>query len=291
MAGASADVDGMTAHSNRVAPVRHTPAIVVSHAEVRERQVYGRIRLGYNVAMDESVTTPAAFVSTADYDGFAAEYSTRNENSLFNAYYERPEMIRLAGDVAGLKVLDAGCGSGPLSEALRAKGAVVSGFDLSPAMVELARERLGQDADVRVADLGTPLPYPDDTFDLVTASLSLHYVEDWASALGELRRVLRPDDRLTVSIIHPMIYAIVYPDANYFALTKYSEDYDYDDRTIWMTYWHRPLQDVINTFIDAGFSVKRLTEPAPAADTPAKLLPNPDGRPFICFLFFELEAS
>ena len=56
------------------------------------------------------------------YDpGFAAEYSARNETSLFNAHYERPEMIRLAGDVAGLKVLDAGCGSGPSAEALRAR--------------------------------------------------------------------------------------------------------------------------------------------------------------------------
>jgi len=36
-------------------------------------------------------------------------------------------------------------------------------------MVELARERLGEDADVRVADLGAPLPYPDDKFDLDTA--------------------------------------------------------------------------------------------------------------------------
>ncbi|CAN5543620.1 class I SAM-dependent methyltransferase [soil metagenome] len=226
----------------------------------------------------------------ADYDGFAAEYSARNENSLFNAYYERPEMLRLAGDVAGLSVLDAGCGSGPLTEALQTKGAVVSGFDLSPAMVDLARARLGDDADVRVADLGAAVPYPDDRFDLVVASLSLHYVQDWESALAELRRVLRPGGRLIVSIIHPTVYAIVYPEADYFALTQYSEDYEYRDRTIWMTYWHRPLQDVVNSFIGAGFRIKAVTEPAPAADTPTNLLPNPDGRAFICFLFFELEA-
>jgi SAM-dependent methyltransferase len=152
-------------------------------------------------------------------------------------------------------------------------------------MVELARERLGEDADVRVADLGAPLPYPDDTFDLVVASLALHYVEDWASALAELRRVLKPGGRLTVSIIHPMVYAIVYPEADYFALTQYSEDYDYGDQTIWMTYWHRPLQDVINTFIDAGFRIKTVTEPPPAVDNPEELLPRADGRSFICFLF------
>ena len=81
--------------------------------------------------------------STADYDCFADAYVEQNENGLFNAWYERPEMLRLAGNVAGQRVLDAGCGHGPLFEALRSRGAAVSGFDLSPAMVRLARERLG----------------------------------------------------------------------------------------------------------------------------------------------------
>jgi SAM-dependent methyltransferase len=47
-------------------------------------------------------------------------------------------MLALAGDVRGRRILDAGCGAGPLSEALRARGAVVTGFDSSPAMVALA---------------------------------------------------------------------------------------------------------------------------------------------------------
>jgi len=238
--------------------------------------------------MPDSVSTSPT--PAADYDSFAAAYAASNESNLFNAYYARPEMVRLAGDVAGLDVLDAGCGSGPLMEALRAEDAVVSGFDLSPAMVELARQKLGEDVDLRVADLGAPLPYPDDAFDLVVASLSLHYVEDWASALAELRRVLRPGGRLIVSIIHPTVYAVVYPEADYFALTQYSEDYDFGEGKVWMTYWHRPLQDVINGFIGAGFRIKRVTEPPPAANTPPELLPNADGRSFICFLFFELEA-
>ncbi len=243
---------------------------------------------------DPTSASSAPVISAATgpdaYEGFAAEYSARNETSLFNAYYERPEMLRLAGEISGLRVLDAGCGSGPLSAALEARGAVVSSFDLSPDMVQLAQERLGEDADVRVADLGAPLPYDDDSFDVVAASLALHYVEDWEAALAELHRVLEPGGRLTVSIIHPMVYAIVYPDADYFALSRYSEDYEYGEQTVWMTYWHRPLQDVMNTFIGARFRITQVTEPAPAADTPAELLPHADGGAFICFLFFELTA-
>ncbi|SCE97037.1 hypothetical protein GA0074695_2557 [Micromonospora viridifaciens] len=59
-------------------------------------------------------------MTATDYDSFANAYSAENEPNLFNAYYERPEMLRLAGDVSGRRILDAGCGSGPLSAALRA---------------------------------------------------------------------------------------------------------------------------------------------------------------------------
>lgn len=48
-----------------------------------------------------------------NYDHFAAAYSTENQGSLLNAYYERPAMLELAGGVEGHQVLDAGCGSGP----------------------------------------------------------------------------------------------------------------------------------------------------------------------------------
>ncbi len=50
-----------------------------------------------------------------DYDGIAEAYSAENEANLVNAYYERPAMLGLAGDVAGLRILDAGCGAGPCS--------------------------------------------------------------------------------------------------------------------------------------------------------------------------------
>ena len=115
-------------------------------------------------------------MTETDYDDFAKVYSEANESGLFNAYYARPAIVRLAGEVAGRRILDAGCGSGPMMAELRAEGAVVTGFDRSAAMVELARERLGDDADLHVADLSEPLPFPDDEFDVVVASLVLHYL-------------------------------------------------------------------------------------------------------------------
>ena len=224
-----------------------------------------------------------------DYDHFAATYAAANDTGLFNAWYTRPEMLRLAGDVTGKRVLDAGCGHGPLMVALRDRGAAVAGFDLSPAMIDIAADRLGSDADIRVADLSAPLPYDDDEFDVVTCSLALHYVQDWAPALAELRRVLKRGGRLVVSIIHPFVYAFGYQDEDYFALTRYSEDYEHDGATFTLTYWHRPLQDVINAFLDAGLVITSVTEPAADPDTPTELLP-PEGRRFICFLFFALES-
>ncbi|WP_457207590.1 class I SAM-dependent methyltransferase [Nocardioides sp. P5_C9_2] len=229
-------------------------------------------------------------MTDTNYDDFALAYATENESGLFNAYYARPEILRLAGDVSDHRILDAGCGSGPLMSALRTNGALVTGFDVSAAMVDLARQRLGDDADLHVADLAAPLPFPDAEFDDVVASLVLHYLEDWSGPLAELRRVLKPGGRLILSVNHPAAYAIVHPEADYFAVTKYSEDYVFDGRTVWLTFWHRPLQAMAAAFAAAGFRIVTITEPPPAPDTPADLLP-PGMRydSFMCFLFVVLE--
>ncbi len=159
-------------------------------------------------------------------------------------------------------------------------------------MVDLARQRLGEDADVHVADLGAPLPFADAEFDDVVASLVLHYLEDWAGPLSELRRVLKPGGRLMVSVNHPSAYAIVYPEADYFAVTKYSEDYTFDGQVTWLTFWHRPLHAMTDAFAAAGFRIATVSEPPPAPDTPPEVLPPglEQGRSFMCFLFFVLEA-
>lgn len=232
-----------------------------------------------------------------DYDSFAEGYTASNETSLANAYYERPAMLALAGDVAGRRILEAGCGSGPLFAALRDRGAIVTGIDKSAGMLEQARRRLGDDADLRVAELGSPLPFPDDTFDDVTASLVLHYLEDWGPALAELRRVLKPGGRLIVSVDHPFAVNLWHREIglkpDYFATYNFTAEWTAGGQSAVLRFWTRPLHAMTDAFTAAGFRITVISEPAVALETPRELLPDDigDGRRFLCFLFFVLRAS
>jgi len=232
-----------------------------------------------------------------DYDSFAEAYATANETSLINAYYERPAMLALAGDVAGRRILDAGCGSGPLFAELRDRGAIVTGIDKSTGMLEQARRRLGNDADLQVAELGSPLPFPDDTFDDITASLVLHYLRDWGPALGELRRVLKPGGRLIVSVDHPFAENLWHREAglkpDYFATYNYVVEWTAGGQSAVLRFWIRPLHAMTDAFTTAGFRITTISEPPVAPDTPHELLPpNVADRQWIpCFLFFVLHAS
>src|SRR5689334_15759504 len=92
------------------------------------------------------------------YETIAADYAAHNERNVWNALYERPAALELLGDVAGLRVLDVGCGAGAHAQELVARGARVEGLDRSPALLRIARERLGPDVPLHLADLEQPLP-------------------------------------------------------------------------------------------------------------------------------------
>lgn len=232
-----------------------------------------------------------------DYDSFAEGYTTANENSFVHAYYERPATLALAGDVAGKRILDAGCGAGALIAALRDRGAVVTGIDKSARMLELARRRLGDDADLQVAELGVPLPFPDETFDDVTACLVLHYLKDWGPALTEVRRVLKPGGRLIASVNHPFsenlwhLQARLEPD--YFATYNYTVEWTAGGQSAVLRFWSRPLHAMTDAFTAAGFRISVISEPTPSPDTPRELIPRDTaaGHGFPGFLFFVLHAS
>lgn len=226
-----------------------------------------------------------------DYDDFAEAYAAETENSLENAYYTRPAILDLAGDVTGRRILDIGCGAGPLMESLLARGATVTGVEPSIGMLNLARKRLGDDADLHQGALGgDPLPFPDATFDDAVACLVLHYLEDWAGPLAEIRRVLKPGGRLLVAVNHPFMYKLIHADGNYFATERYDEEYTFAGRTTDLTFWHRPLHTLMSEFLTAGFRITVVSEPPflPEARDLFDLTAFPAGR-FLGFLFLVLE--
>ncbi len=100
----------------------------------------------------------------------------------------------------GMDVLDVGCGTGIQLAAYQQARCRVSGIDASPAMLGVARRRLGDKASLRLGDAAR-LPYPDRAFDLVLASTVLHEMPASARAatLGEMKRVLRPDGRILLT--------------------------------------------------------------------------------------------
>lgn len=93
----------------------------------------------------------------SDYDRMGEAYAAQTEHSPWNALYDRPAILALAGDVRGQLVLDVGCAAGALSAALVESGARVVGIDASPFYVD---------------ELVEPMPLPE---------CDEHFPEDYAS--------------------------------------------------------------------------------------------------------------
>ncbi|WP_137765549.1 class I SAM-dependent methyltransferase [Nissabacter sp. SGAir0207] len=205
-----------------------------------------------------------------DYDLFARAYDADSQANLWNAHYERPEMLRLLGDGEGKWILDAGCGGGLLSQALQNGGARVSGIDSSGAMLAIARQRLGEQAELCQGDLNQPLPYADGQFDAVAASLVIHYVDDWPALAAEFARVLRPGGRLVISTHNPYMDHKISGNQNY--LSSYTFDYVWNKGgvTCELRYWHRPLHAIMAPLLGGGLQLESFSEPYPAAEVQAR---------------------
>ncbi len=134
---------------------------------------------------------------------------------------EAPTLLDLGGPVPGCRVLDLGCGKGVGSRILREdfQAARVDSLDLDPSMVQGGRTR----ARAAVVGDACALPIADESYDAVFALQVLHHIEDWQSALKEIRRVLRPGGRLYGSetlvglLQHPILGAWMdHPEENRF---------------------------------------------------------------------------
>ena len=98
----------------------------------------------------------------------------------------------------GEKWLDLGCGTGDVAFHAARAGAIVTGSDLSPALIETARRQaaeLGLDVTLEVGD-AQALGYADASYDVVSSSVGVIFAPDHARVASELARVCRPGGRV-----------------------------------------------------------------------------------------------
>jgi SAM-dependent methyltransferase len=211
---------------------------------------------------------------SGSFELFAEDYARHAEASAYNALYDRPAVLDLLGDVRGRRVLDAGCGPGLYAEELVDRGASVVGFDASPHMVRLARQRVGPAAMFQVHDLGQPLDWLEDAcVDVALLALVIHHVDDRVGALREVHRVLRPGGVLVVSTHHP-VSDWLRLGGSYFAVERLDEVWN---RGWHVRYWRQPLTKTCEEFADAGFLIERLLEPQPV-EAMAGRFPDDDAK-------------
>jgi ubiquinone/menaquinone biosynthesis C-methylase UbiE len=126
----------------------------------------------------------------------AEVYDRRYDQGPGRSYHEHISEQVLADLPPGGLLLDIGCGTGLFVERYCARGGRAVGLDLSPRMIERARDRVpGADWTVGTAEA---LPFRQDRFDAVSSLLAFSYFRDPGRMLAEVFRVLRPGGRLAL---------------------------------------------------------------------------------------------
>jgi ubiquinone/menaquinone biosynthesis C-methylase UbiE len=157
---------------------------------------------------------------------------------------------------------------------VRQLGLDVTGLDLDPEMLEVARANAQHAAD---DDLRQPsfvlgdvasLSFPDASFDLVVSTLSMHHWADTRAGLSEIGRVLRPGGRVLVWDLRPGLVPL---HRNVPDLLEHTRDGPL--RVVSATPWRWPWRFALTQRIE-------LVRPDPSAARPDRpLAANPDGNP------------
>jgi ubiquinone/menaquinone biosynthesis C-methylase UbiE len=201
--------------------------------------------------------------ANAEYTDAQAESAWAQEEIKWGVW-ETPESdLDVLGDVAGLDIVELGCGTAYFSAWLARRGARVVGVDPTPAQLATAR-RMQQQTGLEfplVDATGENVPLPDDSFDLVLSEYGASIWADPYQWIPEAARLLRPNGRLvflrnstlvslcmdlhgiTTGLVRPLrdLKKIEWPD------TKEVE-------------FHLPPGKLIDVLCDNDFHVERMIE-------------------------------
>ncbi|NUO00835.1 MAG: class I SAM-dependent methyltransferase [Saprospiraceae bacterium] len=201
------------------------------------------------------------------YEQMAERYNALIDHKPHNAYYDRPNTLELIPQIEGKSILDAACGPGKYAEILLSKGASITGFDISPTMVQLAKERNPDAGDFFVHDLSMPCHMlEDESFDVVLCALALHYVQDWTLTIREFYRVLKPKGILVISIEHPFFEYNYFNSKRYFDIEHVKGIWKGFGKPVEVNSFRRPLGECLAPITDNGFYVDKLIEPKPTPE-------------------------
>ena len=163
------------------------------------------------------------------YDEIAATYGDAVTNSPIRRDCRLPAVQSLFPDVENKRVLDAACGAGTDSAWLAKQGENVLGIDSSKEMIRTARERFGEQAEFRHADLEEPLDFiNDDEIDVVSSQLTLSHIRDWDPDLSEFERVLYSDGVLIASTDHPFRQFLLTKEGQFSDIDLYAAESEPD---------------------------------------------------------------
>lgn len=228
--------------------------------------------------------------AAGDYDAYANEYAASVTNRERGGVDGDPNgllpgLLELLGDITGTLVLDAGCGDGYLARVLAARGAQVTGADISPRLVAAARAKDPlASIDYQVADLSQPWPRAAGSFDAVASYLALNDVREYRGFIATLAAALRRGGRLALALNNPYGAVIRQHVADYFESGAISPYRSLRAAGIKTYYYHRTLQDYLDAFLAAGLRLTKLADVTAHCSVHGPPTILPEGARFPCFM-------
>lgn len=137
--------------------------------------------------------------------GHVANWYHEHVSESDDTYHEKvikPNLLRVLGDVKDKRVLDVACGQGFFSRALAAAGSHVTGVDIAPELIAIAK-KLGPSDIHYIAAPASRMPLPDSSFDAAICVLALQNIKDLSGALAQVSRVLQSGAPFVIVLNHP----------------------------------------------------------------------------------------